>query len=159
MGLGGRAEIEAVGHRVVHGGERFSRSVRIDEPVLQGIEENIDLAPLHNPANLRGIRAAQAVLGGGVPQAAVFDTAFHQTLPAHAYLYAIPYQYYRRYRVRRYGFHGTSHRYVRTAGASSRRPRARRRTRHAAPRNAALRLRIRAGDRGHVDGLHAPGGP
>jgi acetate kinase len=80
--------------------------------VLRGIEETFDLAPLHNPANLRGIRAATAVLGAGVPQVAVFDTAFHQTLPAHAYLYAIPYQLYRRYRVRRYGFHGTSHRYV-----------------------------------------------
>jgi acetate kinase len=112
VGLGGRAEIDAVGHRVVHGGERFSRSVRIDDAVLRGIEETFELAPLHNPANLRGIRAATAVLGSGVPQVAVFDTAFHQTLPAHAYLYAIPYQLYRRYRVRRYGFHGTSHRYV-----------------------------------------------
>ncbi len=112
VALGGRAEIDAVGHRVVHGGERFTRSVRIDDAVLRGIEETIDLAPLHNPANLRGIRAAIAVLGAGVPQVAVFDTAFHQTLPAHAYLYAIPYQLYRRYRVRRYGFHGTSHRYV-----------------------------------------------
>ena len=106
------AEIEAVGHRVVHGGERFIRSVRIDDAVLAGIEDTIDLAPLHNPANLRGIRAAAAVLGPGVPQVAVFDTAFHHTLPDHAYLYAIPYQLYRRYRVRRYGFHGTSHRYV-----------------------------------------------
>jgi acetate kinase len=112
VALGGRAEIEAVGHRVVHGGERFTRSVRIDDAVLQGIEDTIELAPLHNPANLRGIRAAGAVLGAGVPQVAVFDTAFHQTLPAHAYLYAIPYQLYRRYKVRRYGFHGTSHRYV-----------------------------------------------
>ena len=110
--LGGRADIEAVGHRVVHGGERFTRSVRIDDDVLRGIEDTIDLAPLHNPANLRGIAASRAVLGGGVPQVAVFDTAFHQTLPDHAYLYAIPYQFYRRYRVRRYGFHGTSHRYV-----------------------------------------------
>ncbi|MGZ8457817.1 MAG: acetate/propionate family kinase, partial [Gemmatirosa sp.] len=112
VGLGGRAEIDAVGHRVVHGGERFSRSVRIDEAVLRGIEDTFELAPLHNPANLRGIRAATAVLGAGVPQVAVFDTAFHQSLPPHAYLYAIPYQLYRRYRVRRYGFHGTSHRYV-----------------------------------------------
>ena len=111
-GLGGRAEIDAVGHRVVHGGERFTRSVLIDEVVQRGIEDNIDLAPLHNPANLRGIAAARAVLGAGVPQVAVFDTAFHQTLPEHAYLYAIPYQLYRRYQVRRYGFHGTSHRYV-----------------------------------------------
>jgi acetate kinase len=105
-------EIEAVGHRVVHGGERFSRSTLIDDEVLRGIEELIDLAPLHNPHNLRGIAAARAVLGPGVPQVAVFDTAFHQTLPEHAHLYAIPYQLYRRHRVRRYGFHGTSHRYV-----------------------------------------------
>ena len=112
VALGGRAEIDAVGHRVVHGGERFTRSVRIDDAVLKGIEDTIELAPLHNPANLRGIQAASAVLGAGVPQVAVFDTAFHQTLPAHAYLYAIPYQLYRRYKVRRYGFHGTSHRYV-----------------------------------------------
>jgi acetate kinase len=110
--LGGRADIEAVGHRVVHGGERFTRSVLIDENVLHGIEDTIDLAPLHNPANLKGIAAARAVLGAGTPQVAVFDTAFHGTLPDHAYLYAIPYQFYRRYKVRRYGFHGTSHRYV-----------------------------------------------
>ncbi|MFL5580019.1 MAG: acetate kinase, partial [Gemmatimonadaceae bacterium] len=112
VGLGGRAEIDAVGHRVVHGGERFTRSVRIDDEVLRGIEDTIDLAPLHNPHNLRGIQAARAALGAGVPQVAVFDTAFHQTLPERAYLYAIPYQLYRRHRVRRYGFHGTSHRYV-----------------------------------------------
>jgi acetate kinase len=112
VGLGGRVEIDAVGHRVVHGGERFTRSVRIDDEVLRGIEDTIDLAPLHNPANLRGIAAARAVLGAGVPQVAVFDTAFHGTLPDHAYLYAIPYQLYRRYKIRRYGFHGTSHRYV-----------------------------------------------
>jgi len=106
------AEIEAVGHRVVHGGERFNRSVRIDDAVIRGLEENIDLAPLHNPHNLRGIQAAAAVLGRGIPQVGVFDTAFHHTLPEHAYLYAIPYSLYRRYRVRRYGFHGTSHRYI-----------------------------------------------
>lgn len=106
------AEIEAVGHRVVHGGEQFQRSVLIDDDVLRGIEENIDLAPLHNPHNLRGIMAARSSLGAGIPQVAVFDTAFHHTLPERAYLYAIPYQYYRRYKVRRYGFHGTSHRYV-----------------------------------------------
>ena len=96
----------------MHGGERFSASVRIDDDVLRGIEEMIELAPLHNPHNLRGIEAARAALGDGVPQVAVFDTAFHQTLPEHAYLYAIPYQLYRRHKVRRYGFHGTSHRYV-----------------------------------------------
>ena len=106
------AEIEAAGHRVVHGGERFVRSVRIDDEVLRGIEAMIDLAPLHNPSNLRGIAATRAALGPPVPQVAVFDTAFHHTLPERAYLYAIPYQYYRRYKVRRYGFHGTSHRYV-----------------------------------------------
>ena len=111
-GVSSVGEIEAVGHRVVHGGERFQRSVLVDDVVLKGIEDTIELAPLHNPANLRGIEAARAVLGTGVPQAAVFDTAFHQTLPPHAYLYAIPYQLYRRYQVRRYGFHGTSHRYV-----------------------------------------------
>ena len=110
--LGGRADIEAVGHRVVHGGEQFTRSVKITDDVERGISDMIDLAPLHNPANLRGIQAARAVLGAGVPQVAVFDTAFHQTLPPHAYLYAIPYQLYRRYQIRRYGFHGTSHRYV-----------------------------------------------
>jgi acetate kinase len=97
---------------VVHGGERFTRSVLVTPEVEAGIEATIDLAPLHNPANLRGVEAARAVLGSGVPQVAVFDTAFHTTLPPHAYLYAIPYQLYRRYQVRRYGFHGTSHRYV-----------------------------------------------
>ncbi|HLM58632.1 MAG TPA: acetate kinase [Pyrinomonadaceae bacterium] len=105
-------DIHAVGHRVVHGGERFTHSVLITEEVLRGIEDCIELAPLHNPANIRGIQAAREVFGPGLAQAAVFDTAFHQTLPDHAYLYAVPYQWYRRHRVRRYGFHGTSHRYV-----------------------------------------------
>ena len=105
-------QIEAAGHRVVHGGERFSKSVRIDDDVWRELESLIDLAPLHNPHNLSGIAAVREVLGPGVPQVAVFDTAFHHTLPETAYIYAIPYQYYRRYRVRRYGFHGTSHRYV-----------------------------------------------
>ena len=108
--LTSRAEIHAVGHRVVHGGEQFKRSVRIDQAVLRSIEENIELAPLHNPHNLRGIEAARAALGEGIPQVAVFDTAFHHTLPEMAYLYAIPYPLYRRHKVRRYGFHGTSHR-------------------------------------------------
>jgi acetate kinase len=108
----GFRDIDAVGHRVVHGGERFSRSVLIDDAVLHQIEETIELAPLHNPHNLKGIRAVRDVLGAAVPQAAVFDTAFHTTLPDHAYLYALPYSLYRRHRVRRYGFHGTSHRYV-----------------------------------------------
>jgi acetate kinase len=106
------ADIEAVGHRVVHGGERFTRSTRVDDEVWSALEDLIDLAPLHNPHNLRGIAAARAVLGAGVPQVAVFDTAFHHSLPETAYLYAIPYQLYRRYRVRRYGFHGTSHRSI-----------------------------------------------
>jgi acetate kinase len=110
--VGSVGDIAAVGHRVVHGGERFTRSVRIDETVLGGIEDTIELAPLHNPHNLKGIQAARSALGAEVPQVAVFDTAFHATLPDYAYLYAIPYQLYRRYKVRRYGFHGTSHRYV-----------------------------------------------
>ena len=106
------ADIQAVGHRVVHGGERFSHSVLIDDDVMRGIEDCIDLAPLHNPTNIKGILAAREVLGNGLPAVAVFDTAFHQTLPEQAYLYALPYQLYRRHRIRRYGFHGTSHRYV-----------------------------------------------
>ena len=106
------ADIHAVGHRVVHGGEHFTHSVVINDEVLRAIEDCIELAPLHNPMNVKGIHAARTVLGTGLPQVAVFDTAFHSTLPEHAYLYAIPYQLYRRYRIRRYGFHGTSHRYV-----------------------------------------------
>ncbi|HEU4508084.1 MAG TPA: acetate kinase [Pyrinomonadaceae bacterium] len=106
------ADIQAIGHRVVHGAERFTQSVLITDEVIRGLEACIDLAPLHNPANIKGITAARALFGEGLPQVAVFDTAFHQTLPDHAFLYALPYQLYRRYRVRRYGFHGTSHRYV-----------------------------------------------
>lgn len=106
------ADIHAVGHRVVHGGESFTDSVLITDEVVKGIENCIDLAPLHNPASLRGIRVMQQLLGPQVPQVAVFDTAFHHSLPEHAYLYAIPYHLYLRYRVRRYGFHGISHRYV-----------------------------------------------
>ncbi|HET8654324.1 MAG TPA: acetate kinase [Longimicrobiaceae bacterium] len=106
------SQIDAVGHRVVHGGEYFRSSVLINDAVRQRIEDTIDLAPLHNPHNLRVIQAARAALGEGIPQAAVFDTSFHHTLPDYAYLYALPYSLYRRHRVRRYGFHGTSHRYV-----------------------------------------------
>lgn len=106
------ADIHAVGHRVVHGGEKFTRSTIVTPAVIDGIEECLDLAPLHNPDNLRGIHAVTEIFGAGIPQAAVFDTAFHQSMPEHAYLYALPYQFYRRHRVRRYGFHGTSHRYV-----------------------------------------------
>ena len=105
-------EIHAVGHRVVHGGESFRGHARIDAGVIRGIEDCIDLAPLHNPANLSGIRAARALLGEGTPMVAVFDTAFHSTMPEASYLYAIPYQLYRRHRIRRYGFHGTSHAYL-----------------------------------------------
>ncbi len=105
-------DIQAVGHRVVHGGERFMSSALITDEVLRGIEDCLDLAPLHNPANIKGILAVRELLGAGLPQVAVFDTAFHQTLPEHAYLYALPYQLYRRHRIRRYGFHGTSHRYI-----------------------------------------------
>lgn len=103
--------IEAVGHRVVHGGEAFSDSVLIDDAVKEAIRDAFDLAPLHNPANLKGIEAAQAALPG-LPHVAVFDTAFHQTLPPQAFLYAIPHRLYRRHKIRRYGFHGTSHYYV-----------------------------------------------
>ena len=110
--IGSPADIHAVGHRVVHGGERFRGSVLIDDRVLRAIEDCVELAPLHNPANLKGIRAVREALGPGVPQAAVFDTAFHATLPESAFLYGVPYDLYRRHRLRRYGFHGTSHRYV-----------------------------------------------
>lgn len=105
------SEIEAVGHRMVHGGERFSESVLLDGDVLKELDNHIELAPLHMPYNLAGARAVKDSLGE-IPQAAVFDTAFHSTLPETAYLYAIPYSLYRRHKIRRYGFHGTSHRYV-----------------------------------------------
>jgi acetate kinase len=104
-------EIDAVGHRVVHGGERFARSVRIDGEVMQTLYDHVDLAPLHNPPNITGIEAVMAILPH-VPQVGVFDTAFHQTMPPHAYIYALPYELYTNYRIRRYGFHGTSHRFV-----------------------------------------------
>ena len=104
-------EIDAVGHRVVHGGEDFANSVLIDENVMKSIEDCIDLAPLHNPPNIIGIKACQKLLPG-VKMVAVFDTAFHQTMPDYAYIYAIPYEYYEKYKIRRYGFHGTSHRFV-----------------------------------------------
>jgi acetate kinase len=106
------SDIHAVGHRVVHGGEKFKMSVKINQDVIAGIEDCIELAPLHNPANIKGIRAATELLGEGVPQVAIFDTAYHSTMPETSYIYGIPYQYYRRYKIRRYGFHGTSHRYI-----------------------------------------------
>lgn len=110
--IGSLGDIHAVGHRVVHGGELFTQSEVIDDKVMAGIHDCIDLAPLHNPNNIKGIEAVRQLLGEKVPQVAVFDTAFHQSIPEHAYLYALPYHLYRRYRLRRYGFHGTSHRYV-----------------------------------------------
>ena len=104
-------EINAVGHRMVHGGEKFNKSVILNDEVLKAFEDCIDLAPLHNPANLKGVKAVSELMPG-LPQVGVFDTAFHQTMPEKAYLYAIPYELYKEYGVRRYGFHGTSHRYV-----------------------------------------------
>ena len=105
------SEINAVGHRMVHGGEKFNKSVVLTDEVLRAFEECNDLAPLHNPANLKGVNAVKELMPG-LPQVGVFDTAFHQTMPAKAYMYAIPYELYEKYGVRRYGFHGTSHRYV-----------------------------------------------
>lgn len=104
-------EISGVGHRIVHGGEAFSSSVLIDDKVIEEIEKCIALAPLHNPAGVAGIKAARKALPG-VPMVAVFDTSFHQTMPAKAYIYQIPYRYYTSYKIRKYGFHGTSHRFV-----------------------------------------------
>ena len=105
------SEIEAVGHRIVHGGEKFASSVVITEEVKKAVEECNDLAPLHNPANLIGVEACEKLMPG-TPMVAVFDTAFHQTMPEKAYMYGLPYEYYEKYKVRRYGFHGTSHSYV-----------------------------------------------
>ena len=104
-------EIDAVGHRMVHGGEKFNKSVILTDEVLKAFEECSDLAPLHNPANLKGVNAVKELMPG-LPQVGVFDTAFHQTMPPKAYMYAIPYELYEKYGIRRYGFHGTSHRYV-----------------------------------------------
>ncbi len=111
-GFHGLGDINAVGHRVVHGGERFLSSVLITSEVMEELEDNIDLAPLHNPANLKGVRAMRDILGEGIPQVAVFDTAFHATMPEKAWLYALPYSTYRRHKIRRYGFHGTSYSYI-----------------------------------------------
>lgn len=104
-------EIDAIGHRIVHGGEKFTKSVIVDDSVIKGIEEAIAFAPLHNPAHLQGIYACQKELPG-VPNVVVFDTAFHQTMPEKAYIYAIPYKYYEKYKIRKYGAHGTSHRFI-----------------------------------------------
>ncbi len=110
------SDIEAVGHRVAHGGEYFNSSKLIDASVIEGIEKCCELAPLHNPANLLGIRAVETLMPN-VPQVAVFDTSFHQTMPDYSYMYAIPYEYYDKYKIRRYGFHGTSHKFVAQKGA------------------------------------------
>ncbi|MCR4440560.1 MAG: acetate kinase [Peptococcaceae bacterium] len=104
-------EISAIGHRVVHGAEDFSGSVLITDQVIDSLKENIELAPLHNPPNIMGIEACQKIMPN-VPEVGVFDTAFHQTMPPYAYLYGIPYEYYKKYKIRKYGFHGTSHKYV-----------------------------------------------
>ena len=104
-------EIDAVGHRMVHGGEKFNKSVLLNDEVMEVFASCNDLAPLHNPANIKGVNAVKACLPN-VPQVGVFDTAFHQTMPDYAYMYALPYELYTKYGVRRYGFHGTSHRYV-----------------------------------------------
>jgi len=104
-------ELDAIGHRVVHGGEDFSGSVLITDAVMEALRANIELAPLHNPPNIMGIEACQKIMPN-LPQVGVFDTAFHQTMPPEAYIYGIPYEYYKKYKIRKYGFHGTSHRYV-----------------------------------------------
>ena len=109
--LGSLDELDAVGHRMVHGGEKFNKSVRLTPEVMEAFEACNDLAPLHNPANIKGVNAVSALLPN-IPQVGVFDTAFHQTMPDYAYMYALPYELYAKYGVRRYGFHGTSHRYV-----------------------------------------------
>ncbi|OGR01644.1 MAG: acetate kinase [Deltaproteobacteria bacterium RIFOXYA12_FULL_61_11] len=111
-GIQSLADIHGIGHRVVHGGEKFKKSMLLTPEAIKAIEECIDLAPLHNPANLKGIYAAQKLFGPAVPQVGIFDTAFHSTMDESAYLYAIPYQLYRRFKIRKYGFHGASHRYL-----------------------------------------------
>ena len=115
--IGSMKEIDAVGHRVVHGGEAFNQSVLITDEVMKALEDCIPLAPLHNPANITGIKACEKVMPG-VPMVGVFDTAFHQTMPAKSYIYALPYEFYEQDKVRRYGFHGTSHRYVSARAAA-----------------------------------------
>ncbi len=112
QGIRSLSDIHSVGHRVVHGGEKFKSSIVIDKDVENGIGDFMDLAPLHNPANLRGIRAVRDIFGAALPQIAVFDTAFHSTMPETSYLYPIPYHFYRRLKIRRYGFHGISHQYI-----------------------------------------------
>jgi len=111
-GINGLHDIHAIGHRTVHGSETFNSSIKINDAVINELEKNIELAPLHNPANIKGIEAAVEVFGKDIPQVGVFDTAFHSTMPKHAFLYGIPLELYDKYKVRKYGFHGTSHRYI-----------------------------------------------
>ncbi|MBR3091091.1 MAG: acetate kinase [Bacteroidetes bacterium] len=111
-GISSLKDIHAIGHRTVHGTETFNSSVRITDSVIKELEANVDLAPLHNPANLKGIYAAKEVFGNDIPQVGIFDTAFHATLPKYSFLYGIPLEYYNNYKIRKYGFHGTSHRYI-----------------------------------------------
>jgi acetate kinase len=111
-GVKGLQDIHAIGHRTVHGSETFNKSIKIDAAVIKELEANIELAPLHNPANLKGISAAYEVFGKDAPQVGIFDTAFHSTMPMYSFLYGIPFEYYQKYKVRKYGFHGTSHRYI-----------------------------------------------
>ena len=111
-GIKGLQDIHAIWHRTVHGSETFNSSIKINDAVIKELEANIELAPLHNPANLKGIEAAFEVFGKDIPQVGVFDTAFHSTMPRYSYLYGIPFEYYQRYKLRKYGFHGTSHRYI-----------------------------------------------
>jgi acetate kinase len=148
-------DLHAVGHRVVHGGEMFHESALITDDVLKGIEDCIDLAPLHNPNNIKGILAVREIFGRQTPQVAVFDTAFHSTIAEQAYLYALPYHLYRRHRIRRYGFHGTSHRYV-----AYRYRMLRSQPGDAPPGQRLLGLRYsRRPFGGYVDGNDAAGGP
>ena len=156
-----RAEIEAVGHRVVHGGEHFKSSVLIDDTVLRAIEECFDIAPLHNPPNVKGYRAARDLLRDA-PHVAVFDTSFHQTMEPIAFLYGLPYVLYQRHGIRRYGFHGTSHRFVsrRAAERLGRRGRSRAPGHHLPPRQRLLGRRDPRRPFGrHLDGLHPARGP
>lgn len=153
-------EIDAVGHRMVHGGENFSGSVIINEEVIKAIEDCNDLAPLHNPANLIGVRSCQAIMPG-VPMVAVFDTAFHQTMPEKAYLYGLPYDYYKKYKIRRYGFHGTSHDFVSKRAAEilgKDRKDLKIIVCHFRQRRIRIRCKIR-GIRGHLHGPDTAGGP
>ena len=111
-GIKGLKDIHAIGHRTVHGSETFNKSIKISDAIVKELKSNIELAPLHNPANLKGIEAAYEIFGKDTPQVGIFDTAFHSTMPMYSFLYGIPFEYYQKYKIRKYGFHGTSHRYI-----------------------------------------------